>query len=176
MNIWLVLPREQDLQLTHRDHFGPGSLQGSCRTILEGFAEYFKRFFWATLPPPPPQKRREEIWWQNPQQNNIRPLKTESDPPKIRWQKPPKKYKTRVSEIHDRGWRGFFIHTSNSSENSMNNKVSKKSVMIIGLNSLRLFLVMITDWETNFTAVVLPIISLIMGQKPFWKHFSRCRN
>ena len=35
--------------------------------------------------------------------------------------------------------------------NSTNIYVGKKSVVIPGINDLRIFLVMITDWETNFT-------------------------
>ena len=33
--------------------------------------------------------------------------------------------------------------------------------MITEMNSLRVFSVMITDWETNFTAVILPVLSVI---------------
>ena len=44
--------------------------------------------------------------------------------------------------------------------------------MIAGINYLRIFSVMITDWETNFTDLQANEVGNIRKNK-FWKHFSR---
>ena len=55
---------------------------------------------------------------------------------------------------------------------STNEELQGRAVIIKVIHFLRLSSVIITDWETNFTALVLPIISVSLA-KTIWKHFSR---